>query len=281
MEKVVASLEQALGQKSGITVESPKHLPDSVTGELREHDVVITYPSPHHEMVLAIECRDRSRKVTVNDVEGFSSKCRHTNVHKGVMVSPKGFSKTSLTKAKHFGITCLTLQQVDSFPWLLAPGVRSQDRKIVHVDWTLCPANDLVPKPTSFSVVDSNGQTMPREAMREAAHRELRQLSGDRLKLGRGHIKIVFETPGVFLREDATGTLHPVAKAMADIEYEMTEELIPFNLVKYARSDTGSLVTDAAVADITVGAHRGKLMIVYKPDEGGQVVFLPTPKGDG
>jgi hypothetical protein len=122
---------------------------------------------------------------------------------------------------------------------------------------------------------------IPHEALRGAALSELKQLPAEHLKVGRGHVKIVFKTPGVFLREDATGTLHPVDKAMADIEYEMSEEFIPFNLIKYSNSETGSLLTDAAVAGITVGAHRGELMIVYKPDEGGQVVFVPAPKGDG
>jgi Restriction endonuclease len=264
LEKVVASLERALGGTSGIKVESPKHLPDRVTGEMREHDVVITYPSTHHEMMLAIECRDRSRKVTVNDVEGFASKCQDTRIQKGMMVSPMGFSKTSLTKAQHCGIACLTLGQAASFDWLLAPGVRSQNRQILHIDWTLQPEKGLLPNPTSFSIVDPDGQIIALEAMREGAAHEFQQLSGDQLTVGKAHCKIVFETPGIFVRDRASGAVQRVVQAVADIEYEIVEDLIPFNLVKYSKSDTGALVTDAAMADIDVGTHGGKVVIDEK-----------------
>ena len=281
LEEIVASLERALGGSSGIKVESPKFLPDSVTGEMREHDVVISYPSVHHAILLAIECRDRSRKVTVNEVEGFALKCQHTGISKGVMVSPRGFWKPALTKARHCGITCLTLRQADGFDWLLAPGVRSEERKILHIDWKLDPKIDLGSMPTSFSVVDSSGQVVPREAMREGAQLEFQQLPREKINAGRGRISIVFQTPGVFLRDEATGTVHVIAKAVADIEYEITEKLIPFKLVKYAMVDSGATVTDAAMADIDVGINGGKLMIVNEPDERMRVVFVPNPKGDG
>jgi hypothetical protein len=281
LERVVACLERALGGKSGVTVESPKLLRDSVTGEMREHDVVVSYPSGHHAILLAIECRDRSRKVTVNEVEGFVQKCRDTGVSKGLMVSPKGFCKTSLTKARCRGITCLTLQQADAFDWLLAPGVRSEIRQIRHIDWKLFPKIELAPMPTSFSVVDSSGQTVPPEAMREGAQHEFQRLPRDQLTAGTGRISIVFETPGVLLRDDSTGAVHAIGRAIADIEYQITEKLIPFKLVKYAMGDGGDPVTHAAMADIEAGTNGGKLMIMYKPNEGARVVFVPNPKGDG
>ena len=280
LEKLVASLERALGGKDGVKVESPKHLPDRVTGELREHDVVITFPTMHHEMTLAIECRDRSRKVTVNDVEAFVSKCQDTKIHKGVMVSPKGFWKPALTKAKNSGVTCLAVNQVESFPWLLAPGIRSRQRRVITTHWTLIPERDLVPKPTSFAVVDSTGTTIPQENMLRGAQQEFLKLPDEVLQVGVGRKKILFNDPGVFLRDDATGAVHRVVKAVAEIEYEVTEQLIPFNLVKYTNTDSGALISDAAVADIDFGSVSGKLMIVYKQDEGGHVVFVPDPKAD-
>jgi hypothetical protein len=281
LEEIVASLERALGGKNGIKVESPKFLPDSVTGDMREHDVVIAYPSVHHAVLLAIECRDRSRKVTVNEVEGFALKCQHTGISRGVMVSPKGFWKTALVKAKHCGITCLTLQQADAFDWLQAPGVRSEERQILHVDWKLFPKIELSPLPTSFSVVDSSGQVVPREAMREGAQVEFDKLPRDQLAASKGRVSIVFDTPGVLLRDEATGAVHAIGKAVADIDYEIIEKLIPFKLVKYAMSDNGTTVANAAMADIDVGTNGGKLMILDEPDGKMRVVFVPNPQGDG
>lgn len=280
LEKLVASLERALGGKDAVKVESPKHLPDRVTGELREHDVVITFPSTHHELMLAIECRDRSRKVTVNDVEAFAAKCQDTKVHKGVMVSPKGFSKSALTKAKNCGISCLGLSQVDMFDWLLVPGIQSRNRNILATRWTLIPEKDLVPKPTSFAVVDSNGNIVSPDAMLAAVRQALLGLPHDGEKLGLARRKILFNSPGIFFRDEITGIVHPVVKVLAEVDYETTEQFIPFEMVKYTDSDTGSLITDAAVADVNLGSLSGKLMIVYKQDEGGHVVFVPNAKGN-
>ena len=281
LEKLVASLERALSGQEGVKVESPKQLPDRVTGDPREHDVVITFPTTHHEMTLAIECRDRSRKITVNDVESFSSKCQDTKVHKGVIVSARGFSKSALAKAKNAGISCLSLLQVESFNWLLAPGIQSRHRRILTTHWTFIPERNLVPKPTAFAVVDHNGQVVPADAMLAAAREEFSKLPEDEVRMGRAKKKILFQAPGVFLRDDTTGLVYPIVKALVEIEYEVGEEFIPFNLVKYTNSDSGALITDAAVAEVDFGAVSGRLMIVYKQDKGGHVVFVPNRKTDG
>ena len=98
LECLVASIEQALGGKDGVQVESPKRLPDRTTGELREHDVLLTICRGHHSLRVAIECRDRSRPVGVDQVEQFCAKCQDTGIDKGVIVSPKGFWKTARKK---------------------------------------------------------------------------------------------------------------------------------------------------------------------------------------
>ena len=74
LEKLVAYLERHLSANDLVTVESPKRLRDKSTGRLREHDVVLTLESGHHTMLVAIECRDRSRPVGVPQLEGFAKK---------------------------------------------------------------------------------------------------------------------------------------------------------------------------------------------------------------
>lgn len=65
LEKLVAYLERHLADSGAVFVESPKRLPDKTTGKLREHDVVLTVNSGHHKILVAVECRDRSRPVGV------------------------------------------------------------------------------------------------------------------------------------------------------------------------------------------------------------------------
>lgn len=218
--------------------------------------------------------------MTVNDVEAFWSKCQDTGVNKGIIVSGKGFSKPAMAKARVKGIGCLNLSEVDSFNWLLARGIEVRNRKILATHWTLIPESDLVPKPTSFSVLDGNGQPLPQGVMTAAAHQEFKKLSDEELPVGRGRKRILFTSPGLSLRDDATERLHPIVKALAEIEYEVTEDIVPFDLVKYTDGDTGALITDAAVAQLDFGKFAGRLMIVYKEDEGGHVVFVPDRKAD-
>ena len=106
-QKLVAYLERAVADQRNVTVESPKFIPDKVTGDLREHDVVITQRVPQRETTTAIECRDHRRPVTVDQVEAFHTKCeevtcgwymrntinglvaRRRTCHNGVSLSPK------------------------------------------------------------------------------------------------------------------------------------------------------------------------------------------------
>ncbi len=122
LEQLIACIEKALADTKNILVESPKRVPDRITGKLREHDLVLTVTQQHHSLLIAIECRDRSRPMTVEQVESFFAKCQDTGIHQGILVSTSGFYNTAREKADHLGIRCLDLEEVDQFDWLLAPG---------------------------------------------------------------------------------------------------------------------------------------------------------------
>jgi len=123
LEGLVASIERALGHRDDVKVTSPGFLVDRVTGELREHDVLIELRTAHRTLVIAIECRDRSRKIGINDIESFAAKCRDTRVDRGIAVSSKGFTKPALKKGVHENITCQTLSRANSFDWLGTVGI--------------------------------------------------------------------------------------------------------------------------------------------------------------
>ena len=275
LEALVSSIERVLAGNDKVTVESPKLLPDRITGESREHDVVITLTGSHHKSTIAIECRDRSRKVTVNEIESFWSKCQDTGIDQGIIVSSKGFTKTALTKSLHRGIRCLRLSEASSFNWLLTTGIRIRHKKMVHTNWTFYPEKDLAPKPIAFAILSKDGEHIPSENLAAADYQEFQKLADAEFEVGRGTKKIVFMSPGLFLRDDSTGNTYAVTRALAAVDYEVTEEFVPFNLVTYENNPSGDLIADAAIARVDLGALKGKLMIVYKQSEGGQVVFVP------
>jgi predicted helicase len=87
LQRLVRLIERATHHDGNVLVESPKRLPDKDTGRLREHDLVLTFTQRHHKIVVALECRDQSRKVGVPDVEAFHAKCLRTGIDRGIMVS--------------------------------------------------------------------------------------------------------------------------------------------------------------------------------------------------
>jgi hypothetical protein len=275
LEILIASIERVLGHNGNVSVQAPANVPDRITGESREHDVLITITASHHKSFIAIECRDRSRKITVNDIEGFWSKCQDTGIDQGVLVSPKGFTKSAIIKATHRSIRCLTLTEATSFNWLLASGMTIQTRRVKHTNWTFFPEVDLVPPPATFTILTEDESPIDTSNLVSAAFNEFQKIPQNDADEKSGEKRIVFNSPGLLMRDDTTGAIYKVIKALAAVQYEVIEEFIPFRLVSYSNSPSGELITDAAVADLNIGGNKGKLMIVYKETEGGQVVFVP------
>ncbi|HJW71892.1 MAG TPA: restriction endonuclease [Geothrix sp.] len=275
LEMLVSSLERVLGGQANVSVESPVFLPDRVTGQPREHDVLITMRGSHHKSFIAIECRDRSRKITVNDIEGFWAKCQDTGIDQGVVVSPLGFAKTALTKAAFRNIRCLQLSEADSFPWLLATGMKSFERVVHHIEWTFIPAVDIVPAPVAFTILSAEGVPVDTKALEPFALNEFQKIQLDPNDDQTEQVSIHFPSIDLTLRDDSTGTIHTLTGAIATVHFKTNEGFVPFRLVTYTNRPSGDVITDAAIADMDVGGVRGKLMIVHKQDQGGHIVFVP------
>ncbi|MBX3628079.1 MAG: restriction endonuclease [Rhizobacter sp.] len=280
LEKLVASLEKALGHQGAVRVESPAFLKDRVTGEQREHDVLLIASSGHHITRIAAECRDRSRKVTVNEIEAFFAKCQDTGIHQGVVVSSRGFTKTALSKAQHLGIRTLGLTDVESFNWLGTSGVTGTTRQVKHVSWLFEPEEHLESLPSKYTVLTATGNPVEPELLIAAARNEFKKIPHESTPPPDGVKTIIFPTPDLTIRDEETNSLHTVKRAVVDVHYEILTEFVPFRLVSYIDNSSGERITDAAVADMKLGSVPGKFVIVYKEEEGGQVVFIPEKRAD-
>lgn len=92
----------------------------------REVDILIEYKVAGHSIKIAIECRDRSRKATVEWIDSLLGKTKSLDVNKIVAVSKKGFTETARTKATSYGIDTLTLEEANEKDWesyLFKPGI--------------------------------------------------------------------------------------------------------------------------------------------------------------
>lgn len=157
-QSFVAMLERTLNGADGVEIRSPMRLRDRDTGRLREHDVVIVRTTHHDQHLTAVECRDRSRNVTVNDVEAFANKCQRTGVHHGVIVAAHGFANTARVKARAQNISCVDLAEAERFPWVGSNvvTVRTLNFLASRCDLVLDDPNKTAKPP--YQLLDASGE---------------------------------------------------------------------------------------------------------------------------
>jgi hypothetical protein len=277
LEQLVSSLEKALGDKDNVIVESPKRLKDKITGKKREHDVVLTIKQGHHQVIVSIECRDRSRPITVDQVESFWKKCQDTGVDHGVIVSSMGFYNTARKKSDFLGIRCLDIEEVASFDWMLAQGMHSLTTKLLHHEWVFYPEKEGVANKSNMEVLDVAGNLLSQEDLTSNALSQLTKLLPETLVPVEKDIIIVkFSGDNLIIRNTDTGETTPVKFTIAKLHYAIIDEFIPFKLIQY--KDADEKITEAAVADFNFGNISGKFMIVGKHEDEKKVIFVPNKK---
>lgn len=171
LEKLIAHIERAWVNDKNVKVESPKRLIDKITKKLREHDVVISINREHHTLIIAIECRDRSRPVGVSQVEAFYKKCQDTGINQGIIVSPRGFCKTALIKATSIGLRCFSLEEANQFNWLQTASVNLITFPSVAVYCRIETGSSKLKRgDTNFQLVNSLGQNVSIDDVKNMAH---------------------------------------------------------------------------------------------------------------
>jgi hypothetical protein len=278
LEKLVEQIERSLANSEHVTVTAPKMLRDLITKHLREHDVVLTLKHGHHEVLIAIECRDRSRPITVNQVEGFWAKCQHTGITQGVIVATKGFYKSARIKAKVLNIACLDLEQAQSLNWFLAGGVEIYIREVRNIHWALVPIAESGITPTEFRIVDVNDAEITRVVLAENVMRVIRDFPVDPSVAGIQHARITFPSNKISVLDKATGNYIPLKELIAEVEYEIKREYNSFDFFTYSDELRGQDVTNVAVTRNAVDGVGEKLMFVVSCD--GGIVLTSIPEGN-
>jgi len=102
-EKLISRIEAALAPE-GAKVESPDHIQDKVTGEMREVDAAIRYQIGTVPILITIECRDRSGIEDVTWIEQIATKRENIGAAKTIAVSSSGFTAPAIKLAELKGI---------------------------------------------------------------------------------------------------------------------------------------------------------------------------------
>lgn len=266
LELLVEKLERQLASDENVSIESPKKIRDIQTGNLREHDVVLTYNQAHHEFIIAIECKDRSRPVGVPDIEAFDNKCRYTNINQGIVVSSSGFAKTALEKADSMGIRCLELKEVESASFLLlgatvcvhSKGFLSASYSPVVKDYKLCVADD-------YDIYDPDGNLITNEIIKNNI-----QLIAEKLplgKLGEERTETVYlQAENYYVVTHERKLKHIITGIVLDIKYVYEISESSFTSMSYSFANQDSFIAEIATAPLNFDDKERELTVIGKKD---------------
>jgi ribosomal protein L18E len=106
------------------------HIYDAQARIKRQIDVSIKYKFAGVNHLIIVEVKDYKHKADISVVDKFQQVIEDVNANKGILICSKGFSKTALTKAKNYGIECLTIYSALNKKWETI--LKIPVKKIVH-----------------------------------------------------------------------------------------------------------------------------------------------------
>lgn len=267
LELLVEKLERLLANDARVNIESPKMIRDSQTHKLREHDVVLTFDHAHYELIVAIECKDRSRPVGVPDVEAFDAKCRHTGVNQGAIVSSSGFANTALEKASIVGIKCLELKEIEIASFLHPEAVAVvHSKRFIEAKCTLMINNN-----TAIRVGDDYDIFDPKWLLitDEMILNNIRKIENN-LPLGKiGEERtesIFFKTENYRIKTHSKQLEHDIGGILIDIKYVYEVSEAAFTSRAYSASRQGAPMAEIATAKMRIGGEEKEYTLISKSD---------------
>jgi hypothetical protein len=102
----------------GATVTESALLKERNSDSEREVDILIEYEIAGTEFRLAVECRDRSRKDSIDWIDGLIGKYRELDIDRVVAVNRLGFSEEAVQKANANRIQTRSLEKALHADWI-------------------------------------------------------------------------------------------------------------------------------------------------------------------
>ncbi len=121
LEILVAKIQQQLAPASEVLHDV--RLDGRQSGRKRQIDVLVRQQVGQYEIQVVIECKDHARPVDVKGVETFYGLLSDVGAQRGVLVCPKGFSKTAKVRAEGLQIDLYSPVDTDPHKWQAKPTI--------------------------------------------------------------------------------------------------------------------------------------------------------------
>jgi len=262
-------------------VESPGFIEDRITHQKREVDVLITMNNGHHDIVIAIECKDRKTPVGVPDIESFSTKVKDLKINKAVFVSSSGFRKTALEKAEFYNISCLDIDEIDSFDWLLTDHVVVHETKYLKSYWGIKSGEKELNEGSGYELRSIDGNLISDEILVANTKKLVEQLDLSECEIGKPYGQtFTLNSDNLVLWDPNTRQGYPVTECRVYAEFVKLVREEPFRRIKYSDVLEKKNITNAAVADVHLGDATGQIMVVENPDGTKSIIYSPKKDKD-
>ncbi|MDD2320505.1 MAG: hypothetical protein PHO83_10665, partial [Geobacteraceae bacterium] len=205
-------------------------------------------------------------------------KCSDTLIDKGVIVSPCGFTSTALLNSKALGIRCLSLDEVETLPWLFKDFTFKQyNTSYKHFDFTVIPDKDFPHKPRAFDLVNEQGETVSIDDLRKIIGNAIRENKEDQLPPEVGEKKETFRVivPKLRIIDRESGVERSVKYVNTVVHKETTAVEVPFVMQEYKDPTSENAISQLAVANVDFGFAKGKFVINNKIETDGEIIFIP------
>ncbi len=284
-ELLVARLEAWLGPH-GAVIKSPDSLPDKTDGKPREVDASIRSKIGSSEVLVIVECRDRSGAEDRTWIEQLATKKESVGADKVIAVSSHGFTEGAESKAKDLGIETRCIKDVTSED--AAEWARKTVVTLSLLRWNVRSIKCVVPKrfePVSFDLAKlEDVKRNPTDAVlgfEKKGNRPLsvRALLDQCIATRRDLLNDVFTSEGVknktltvdfpageFFFQAASG---PVDAIQMQIALDMWPEYVPPEFTSREYVGTGGTILRVATARVEV-----------EPGHAVDMIMSDTPPSD-
>ncbi len=115
LELLVAKIQKQLAPKA--EVQHNVFVDGRLSKRKRQIDVLVRERIGQYEIRIIIDCKDYNKPIDVKGVEEFAGLLADVGAHKGVLVSPKGFSEAAKTRAEGLQIDLYSPFDTDVHKW--------------------------------------------------------------------------------------------------------------------------------------------------------------------
>lgn len=300
LEMLVAHLERTLLGSDGVTVESPGFLPDKVTRQPREFDVLVTITKGHHCVHIAFEVKDQDSKIDSPLIEQFATKTSDTDVQDKFFVTSSGYFEPALVKAEHHGIKCLTLEYAVALPWFVASEFRcatwrnhTPNYRLILVDEASAideakllglATTAKSGEPRDMAIVDAVGNEIKWNHFGALAwqaicdgrsNEEMTQIWQSQQRIKNVDLAVESSYP-VFLVWKGSTQRHPICTIRVTVPYEIEVQETPFAFHIYQFTTGEAIAAIAQSGEFDVLGTKRTISIVEIGSKGETRVVLNT-----